>query len=93
MVERKIASVKIEILNFFSSSNNKVRSVITSLRSELPMLGNKGAKVSHKCFGAQGSQLAIMIFTIKKNDQVHIPMNNMRPLSYLKKMGVQKNQE
>ena len=34
-----------------------------------------------------------MIFTIKKNDQVHIPMNNMRPLSYLKKMGVQKNQE
>ena len=54
-----------------------------------------GTEDSHKCLGAQGSQISYNAFTLKERDaiSVHIRMDNMTALSYLIKMGDIKNQE
>ena len=54
-----------------------------------------GTKVSHKCIGAQGSQISYNFLHIKERDEtsVHIHMNKMTVLSYLTKMGGSKNHE
>ena len=56
IVERKLASLQWEIFNFSPTSNkNKLRWLITRLGSEL----------SHKCLGAQGSQISYNVLHIK----------------------------
>ena len=96
MVERKRNSSQREIFNFSpTTNNNKLRCIITRLGSELSRTDNRGpmvhggTKVSHKCLVAQGSQLAIMSFTLKERDaiSVHIRMENMTALSYLMNRG------
>ena len=48
-----------------------------------------GTEDSHKCLGAQGSQISYNAFTLKERDaiSVHIRMDNMTALLYLMKMG------
>ena len=95
MVERKFNSLQREIFNF-TSNNNKLRCIIGRLGSELSRPDNRGdmvrggMKVSHKCLGAQGSQISHNVLHIKERDaiSVHIRMDNM---TYLMKMGGTKN--
>ena len=70
MVERKFDSVQKEIFNFSpTSNNNKHRCIITRLGCELLSPDNSmvcgGTKVSHKCLGAQGSQISYNVPHIK----------------------------
>ena len=72
MVERKFNSLQREIFNFFpTTNNNKLRCITTRLGSELSRTDNRGSmvhrgtKVSHKCLGAQGSQISYNVLHIK----------------------------
>ena len=65
-------SLQREIFNFSpTANNNKLRCIITRLGSELSRTDNRGAmihggtKVSHKCLGAQGSQISYNVLHIK----------------------------
>ena len=72
MVERKFNSLQQEIFNFSpNTNNNKLRCIMTRLWSELSRTDNReamvrgGTKVSHKCLGAQGSQISCNVLHIK----------------------------
>ena len=73
MVERKFNSLQREIFNFFpTTNNNKLRCITTGLGSELSRTDNRramvhgGTQVSHKCLGAQGSQISYNVLHIKR---------------------------
>ena len=55
-------------------------------------MAHRGTKVSHKCLGAQGSQISYNFLHIegKECNINYHPMDNMTALSYLMKMGYQK---
>ena len=72
MVERKINSLQQKIFNLSLTTNNKnLRCIIARLGSELSRPNDRGAmvyggtKVSHKCHGAQGSQISYNVLHIK----------------------------
>ena len=72
MVEKKFNSLQRKIFNFFPiANNNKLRCITTRLGSELSRTDNRGAmvhggtKVSHKCLGAQASQISYNVLHIK----------------------------
>ena len=100
MVEIKFNSLQREIFNFFlTTNNNKLRCITTRLGSELQRTDNReamvhgGTKVSHKCLGAQGSQVSCNSLHIKGkgcNISSHLHGQHDSPISLNENGGLQK---